>query len=149
MALTYKNDAGFTLLEILLSVAIITILAGISLPVYGAVVNRNQLETSSQQIVMSLRRAQTYARGVNRNSQWGVRMETGQAVLFKGDSYAARDVNFDERVAIPGNMTLSGLSEVVFAKLSAAPSTTGTLTVTLNNNETRRITLNGQGMVEY
>lgn len=140
---------GFSLIEMLLSVAIISMLVGISLPVYVPFQTRNELEITTQTIADMLRRAQTYARGVNGDSQWGVAVQSGDATLFKGTSFATRDTAYDETSAISPATAVSGLGEVVFAKLTATPSTTGTITLTASTNDVRTITINGKGMVSY
>lgn len=141
---------GFTLIEVLLSVAIISLIAGISLPVLGSFNERNNLDIVTQGIVGQLRRAQTYTRGVNGDSQWGVHVQSSDATLFKGTSYVDRDAAFDEITTIPSSITPSGTTDILYSKLEAAPSTAGTITLTnTNNNQSRMITVNAQGMVAY
>ncbi len=145
-----NNQRGFTLLEVLLSVGIITVLAGISIPVYMSFNNRNDLDLAAQSLADSLRRAETYSRGVSNDSQWGVEIQTGAITLFKGAVFSSRDTSYDEVTILPGSFAVSGLNEVVFAKLSAAPSATGNISLTSSNlNETRTVTINAKGMVDY
>lgn len=143
------NDRGFSLIEMLLSVAIIAMLAALSLPLYVSFSNRNDVDVNAESIASMLRRAQTYSRGMNGDSIWGVRIQTGSATLFKGTTYASRDTSYDETTVIPGHIAVSGISDVTFSKLLAVPSTTGSVTLTTNTNETRTVTLNGKGMVAY
>ncbi len=142
------NRRGFTLIEVLLSVTIITMLAGLSLPVYETFVRRNDLDLTAQTLSSSIRRAATYARAVNGDSTWGVHFTTNSSTLFKGASYASRDATFDETTPIPASMSLTG-GEVVFAKLTGAPNITGSVTLTSTTNDTRTISLNAKGMVNY
>lgn len=145
-----KSARGFTLIEVLLSVAIISLITGMSLPILASFNDRNDLDLTAQGIVSQLRRAQTYARGTNGDSQWGVHAQNGGAVLFKGSSYATRDTSYDEPTTISPTVTVTGLSEFLFAKLDGTPSTTGSVTLTnTNTNETRTITINAKGMVSY
>lgn len=144
------RNNGFTLLEVLLSVTILTMLTGISLPILASLNNRNDLDTTTQTIAMQLRRAQSYARGMKQDSSWGVRVQSGSSTLFKGASYAARDAGYDEQTALPSTIVPSGLGETVFSKLSGTPSATGIVTLTLQtNNEVRTVALNAKGMVAY
>ena len=53
-----KKNAGFTLLEVLLSIAIITLIAGIGIPVYLSFQVRNDLDIATAEIVQSARRVQ-------------------------------------------------------------------------------------------
>lgn len=144
------RNNGFTLLEVLLSVTILTMLTGISLPILASLNNRNDLDITTQTIAMQLRRAQSYARGMSQDSAWGVRVQSGSSTLFKGASYATRDTGYDEQTTLPSTIVPSGLGETVFSKLSGTPSATGTVTLTLQtNNEVRTVTLNAKGMVAY
>lgn len=144
-----RDNRGFSLIEVLLSVAIISLLTGISAPVYASFQIRNDLDIAAQSIADMLRRAQTYSRGVNGDSQWGVAIQGGSATLFKGASYAGRDAAYDEVSAIPNSIAVSGLAEVPFTKLDATPTTTGSVTLTTSTNEVRTITINAKGMVTY
>lgn len=144
-----ENKRGFTLVEVLLSISIITVLVGLSLPVYASFHNRNDLDLTAQTIAEALRRGQTYSRGSSGDSQWGVHVSSASAVLFKGTSYASRDVSYDETVIIPASMAPSGLTDVLFSRLSGYPNTTGSITLTSNTTDTRTISINAKGMVSY
>jgi prepilin-type N-terminal cleavage/methylation domain-containing protein len=139
---------GFTLIEVLLSVAIMGLLAGLSIPIYQSFLNRNDLSNNTEAVASSLRRAQTYARASKEDSTWGVKVQSGVITLFKGSSYASRSSGLDETVTLPGNVTASGMDELYFSKLYGVPNTTGTITLT-SNNETKTVTLNAKGLVTY
>lgn len=143
------DDSGFTLVELLLSVTIIGMLTALSLPVYNSFLARNDLDIASEQVAQTLRRAQKYARGMYDDSAWSIEVQSSTVTLFRGTTFASRNTGFDEPITLPSSITASGLSQVQFSKLSAAPNTTGTITLTNNNNETRTITINGKGMVNY
>lgn len=146
----YGEQPGFTLLEVLLSVGIIILLAGLSAPVYMSFSNRNDLDIATQSLAETLRRAETYARGVKADDQWGVAVHSGGITLYKGASYAARDTSYDEDTSVSSALTFGGLSEVVFAKLDAAPSATGDITITQpNTNDSKTVSINAKGMVGY
>lgn len=144
-----SRERGFTLVELLLTVVIIGVIVGVTAPLYNTFLGRNDLDITQQQIVSALRRAQTYARGVNGDSVWSVEVQSAAVTLFKGATFASRDTSFDEVITLPANLTASGLGEVQFAKLSAAPNTTGTITLTTNTGEVKTVVLNAKGMVEY
>lgn len=140
---------GFTLIEMMLSVGILSLLAGLSLPVYQSFQNRNELDITTQSLASALRRAQTYSRGMNGDSQWGVAVQANTITLFKGSSYAARDTAYDESTAIATSTSTSGSTEIMFTKLTGLPATTGSFTLTSINNDSRTVTINAKGMVSY
>jgi len=144
-----KNAAGFTLVEILLSVVIIGMLTALSVPVYESFVRRNDLDLTTQQLASILRRAETYARAVSTDTVWGVEVQSSTITLFQGTSFATRNTAYDETLSIPGSVTMSGLTEVQFAKFTALPNTTGNITLTSTTNDTRTVTVNAKGMVDY
>ena len=143
------NKAGFTLIELLLSIAIIGILVGLSMPVYYSFQSRNDLDISVQGVASSLRRAQTYARSSNGDSALSVEIQSSAATLFKGTNFAGRTTTFDEVTSIPSGVTVSGITEVQFAKLTGLPNTSGTITLTSSTNGTRTITVNAKGVIDY
>ena len=144
-----SREGGFTLIELLLSVTIIGLLTALSLPVYETFARRNDLDLTAQNVASAMRRAQVYARGNNYDSNWGVKFQAGSATLYRGASYATRTAGFDEAITIPGTVAVSGLDDIQFAKLTGVPSATGTLTLTSTTNDSRAITLNAEGMVNY
>lgn len=142
------SQRGFTLLEVILSLAIVAILTGLSLPVYRTLMTKNDLDIATVTVAQSLRRAQTLSTAVDGDTNWGVKVQSGSITLFKGTSYALRDSTFDETFAIPTTITTGGISETIFSKLFGAPQSTGTVTLT-TDNDSSSITLNSKGMVSY
>ncbi|MDQ3076041.1 MAG: type II secretion system GspH family protein [bacterium] len=142
-----KLNSGFTLIEMLLSVSIIGVMALMSVPVYQSFQTRNDLDITATSVAESIRRGQVLAQGMDGDTLWGVRIETGNIVIFKGSSFTLRDSEFDEVFAVPASITPSGISEITFAKLSGLPSVNGTITLTSSANETRNISINQKGMV--
>ncbi|MCR4328493.1 MAG: prepilin-type N-terminal cleavage/methylation domain-containing protein [Patescibacteria group bacterium] len=141
--------AGFTLLEMLLSLSAITLIAGIGVPVYQSFQNRNNLDIAATTVVQNMRRAQVLSHAVDGDTSWGVKAQSGSIVMFKGASYVARDADFDEVFEVPTNMTVSGIGEYVFTKFTGLPASVGTTTLMSVNNETRTITINAKGTIEY
>ena len=140
---------GFTLLELILVVATITVLAAVAIPVYSLLQVKNDLNVAANTTLQTLRRAQILSQAVDGDSSWGVKLQQTDIALFKGTSYSLRDTTFDEIYTLSGNVTPSGVSEVVFSKLLGNPSTTGTLILTSSNNEVQNIALNEKGFLEY
>lgn len=75
----------------MLSIAIITMLFGLSTPIYQSFQVRNDLDIAATTIVQSLRRAQVLSQAVDGETNWGVNVKSGSITIFKGVSYDARD----------------------------------------------------------
>lgn len=144
-----RETAGFTLLEVMLVIATIAVLAAISVPVYSNLQVKNDLDVATNTTLQTLRRAQTLSQAVDGDSTWGIKLQISDITLFKGASYSTRDTNFDESYTLNGNVTPTGVTEVVFSKLLGIPNTTGTLTLTSSNNDVQNITLNSKGFLDY
>lgn len=139
---------GFALLELLLSAAVISALAGLSLPVYRSLLQKNDLDIAANTVAQSLRRSQMLSQAVDGDTAWGVKVQAGSIVVFKGASYAARDTAFDETFSVPTSIGFGGINEIMFAKLTGLPQTTGT--ITLNTaNDSNTITINEKGTISY
>lgn len=146
--MTMKNRNGFTLIELLLALAIIGILAGLSVPVYRIMLSKNDLSIAAVSIAQGMRRAQMHAQAVDGDTGWGIKVATGASTVFQGKTYAARIASYDEITSISPLVLPSGLTEVDFTKFTGTPSATGSLTLT-TPNDTQTITVNVKGVVSY
>ncbi len=142
-------NKGLTLIEILLSLAIIGLIAGFSAPVYQSFMVRNDLDIATGAVAQVLRYAQTQSQAIHGDSPWGVHIGGGNITLFKGTSYASRDTDYDEETSFPSTLSASGLTEIVFTVLTGAPQTTGTLMFTSVNGDTRIIFVTSKGVVVH
>jgi prepilin-type N-terminal cleavage/methylation domain-containing protein len=140
---------GFTLIEVLLVIAVITIIAGLTLPISQLYQNKNDLQVATQITVQSLRRAQILSQSQEYDDTWGVNIASGTISIFRGASYAGRTDGFDEDFTISTGITPSGVSEVVYAKLTGLPGTTGTITLTAGNGDASNVVVNAKGMISY
>lgn len=142
---------GFTLIELLLSMAVVGILTAISIPVLSRVQTKNDLDTATQSLVSSLRRASILTQSVDGDTSWGVKVQSGSITLFKGASFAARDTTYDEVYSVPTTLSASGISEIVMSKFTGYPTNSGSavLTNTALPSESATVTVNGRGMVSY
>lgn len=121
---------GFTLVEIIVVLAIVTTLAAIGLTVgidsYQRFLFRSDLHTAAS----LLQKARSSAINNIGETSHGVYFDNAgrDFVLFRGLSYATRNVSFDLPVEKSKTVTLTGPSEVVFSPLSGT-TTGGTLTL--------------------
>ena len=141
---------GFTLIEVLVSIGILAVLAGLTVPILASLPTRASLDTSAEGLVSFLRRAQARSVAGWDDGGWGVVFFADHYTLFQGASYAARDPLQDELVTLPPTVQLvSGLgSEVTFARAEGLSSVEGTLTLTDQYGGVRTITLNSAGRID-
>ena len=137
------------MLEVMLSIALIAVLAGISIPVYRSFQTRNDADIAANVAVSSLRRAQALASAVDGDISWGVYAQSGSITLFKGTDYALRDTAYDETFAIPDNISVLGLTEIVFSKFTGIPESVGVLRFVSVDNDARNIDINAKGTISY
>lgn len=137
---------GFTILEILIVLGIVSILISLSASPGLDFYRSQQIESKSREIVQNLRRSQMKAMSSESDSSFGIYFTTNSYTLFKGDNYALRQSGFDEVFEIPSIITLSGLSEIVFSKLEGEPNVTGDIILT-SNSQTRTININELGRI--
>jgi prepilin-type N-terminal cleavage/methylation domain-containing protein len=137
---------GFTLLEILLVIAMITIIVGIFSPVFTRLFYRNTLDLAAEDIKTDLYRAKTLARSSENNSNWGVYLTNSSSIIFSGSSYAARNTVFDEIQGLKGELIISGLNEIVFQKNNGQTLNSGTINLTLKG-DTKNIIINPYGLI--
>ncbi len=145
----YSTRKGFTLPEVLLSITLLSIIGGMTIPMYRTFMVRNDLDISTMTIAQNLRRAQALSESGDGDTTWGVRVGVGSILIYKGASYISRDSSFDENTSIPTTIIPTGINEVVFSKMTGMPNATGTFILTSQNNETRTVTINEKGMVDY
>lgn len=139
---------SFTLIEIIIALGILGLLVSLTLPMGMNFYRIQQLESSSQEIMQTLRLAQQKAVFQERDSSFGVYFSPSAYILFQGASYGSRNTEYDESFNLPSVLSLSGLPEVVFSKMEGKPSSAGNIVLTsasgirtININELGRVNL--------
>lgn len=144
-----RKQSGFTLLEMLLSVSLIIFIAGIGIPIYQSFQVRNDLDIAVVTLAHSLRRAKLLSQATEYPEKSGIHVQSGNIVLFFGNSYATRDTGKDISLPISPTIVFSGMTEIVFSRMTGFPESTGTMTLTSIQQQSHTITINEKGMVEY
>jgi type II secretory pathway pseudopilin PulG len=144
---------GFTLIEALLIIGILFILFFVAFPNFRFFQKESDLKDSSEEIINTLRLAQSKTLASEGASRWGVYFETStlphQYILFKGESFANRDVLADEIHKLPNSIEiyeidLWGGKEVVFEKVTGYASSTsqvGKVSIRLKSDPTKNETI--------
>ena len=136
---------GITLIEILLVILPIIFLALLIFPIGISFYKNQQLQAHTQGILQTLRRAQLKAMGAEQDSTFGVYITNGNYILFKGNSYASRDAQYDEIFDLPQIIIVQDApKEIIFSKFEGKPNIATDITM-MSNGESERININGLG----
>lgn len=143
---------GFTLIELILVIAIISALAVLSVPVLGNFSGRTQIDSTTNEIVSALRFAEQKAMAVENDSQFGVYFDdaNNKFYLFRGTSYTDFPSERIEYVYSDSiTVTQSFVdNDVDFNKLYGTTSDTGNITVTNNIGGSRTVNVSALGKIE-
>lgn len=146
-----RPQRSFTLVEILVIVGIVIILMGITIISYRFFLRETDLTQSTEQIINILRLAQNKTLASEGASQYGVYFDQATLTLFKGASYATRDVSFDQIKELPKAIEIydidlaGGENEVVFNRIIGDTSQAGNITLRLISDPTKAVTIYVEG----
>ena len=138
---------GFSLVELILVIALFTIIALFAYPMSLALFNTQILEESRNGVEVALRNAYTRSITEKNDTSHGVKILENSLVLFEGNSYDTREVSKDHVVALPETLIHAGFDEIIFEQFSGRPSATGTLRLQYAGEETL-IYINEIGVIE-
>lgn len=143
-----EKSRGFTLVEILLVLAIITLVAGSGFFVLSNLVATDVRDATAELIIQGMRRAQFSAAHMRNDDAWGVFVASTSATVFRGNDAGARDIAYDESFVFPDTVTVGGISHVVFGKGTGVPVATATISITFRD-ESRFVVVNEAGAISY
>jgi prepilin-type N-terminal cleavage/methylation domain-containing protein len=136
---------GFTLLEFLVVIAIFLVVLAGSVPFVTGFYVTQKLEEAAADIMFTMRRAQSQSIAGLGDSQFGVRLESSEYILFQGSSYATRDSSQSEVFALPSGVVTTNFNEVVFSKTFGTSTQNASLTVSFNSlSKTIQLTTDGR-----
>ncbi len=145
---------GFTLIEILIVLAIVGVIAGIGVARLSAFRDRASLTDFSSNVVGLFAEARARTLSSEGDSVYGVHVEASRAALFKGSTFvdgSADQITLSAPVGISiSPISLSGgVSDVVFSRLTGEASAYGTFTVRVTNDASASttITITATGVV--
>lgn len=149
------SRSGFTLVEVLLVIAIMAVTAQFSMSVYRSSVGGSALSASAEELIQNITRAREFAVSGYLNSNWGVYFDNVNQphsyTVFKGANYAARDTGYDENYQLEAGVSFDALdiggSEVVFVRPDGTTSQTGTITLQNLEGKTASAQINALGRI--
>ncbi|QQS15464.1 MAG: prepilin-type N-terminal cleavage/methylation domain-containing protein [Candidatus Moraniibacteriota bacterium] len=142
-----SSSQGFTIIELLLVVAIFFAVAGFAPAFYNRFFLQDAVVEAADRIAGSLRNAQGFSLAGKGSLPWGVALNGNAVVLFQGNSFATRNTALDRQIALPSSVSISGLSETVFARVSGMPTAPLTISLTASGGVSRSVLMNSLGVV--
>jgi prepilin-type N-terminal cleavage/methylation domain-containing protein len=157
-----KTQAGFTLFETILVVAILSFLFALTTISFYAILKRDELAATTQELVSTLKDAQIRTlSGItvdNQNStNFGVYFQNQKYTLFEGSTFIANNPNNNSAIDLPPSIVLAQInlpqSEIVFEKITGAvkdfDATKNKLIIkNISNNQTKTIFINKFGVID-
>lgn len=141
-----QSRGGFTLIEIMVTLVIGLILFSIGAVISVNFIRNREIDLATETLVSYLRAAEQRALASEGNTNHGVSVADNKLTFFRGTSFAARQVAYDTIFPYQSYLVFSGITEVVFAKQTGAPSVTGTMTVN-NGIRSETITIYSTGAI--
>ena len=150
----YTHKTGFSLLQLVIAVAIVTALSVIIFSSTGTAKTNQLLKNETEGVVAVIKEAQEKTLSGEGDSQYGVHIQSDKVVLFTGSSYSSsassnRAFTLDSTVTITSISLAGGGSDIVFSQLSGETSQYGTFVIknisTTNGQKT--ITVSKLGLV--
>ncbi len=143
-----KKVSAFTLLEVILVVAILALLVSAGLSIGIRSFSQQQLTANRDLVVNMLYQAQAYARAGVNDTNWGIRIQpNNQLYLFSGNTFATRDVSEDVIFNLSDTIVASGTTEIVFNRVSGFPVSTAAISIA-DGGETLPININSIGTID-
>ncbi len=141
-----------TAVEIMVVIAVLGVLLMIVIPQFSNIRENQVLKSTVADVLSSIDKARAETLSSLNSSQYGVYFQSDKIVIFKGTSYSALDTTNNEITSItaPANISnislLNSGSNVYFNRLTGAPNTTGTVTIS-STHYSKIVTIYATGVV--
>lgn len=134
-----SNQKGFTFIEVLVAIAVIFILTGITVNSVGKAKEKKQIEAIADEIVSRLDQAHGNSVAGKNGSNYGVKFNSGSYVYFPGTTYISTNSNNEQTNIDPSfvlSNTIPGSDDyIVFSRITGDVGYTATVTVShINGN---------------
>lgn len=138
----HSGQKGFSLLEVVIAMAIFLLLLGATLAVLASFRSRGEIDRASSGTVSLLRLARERTVAGQNNIQWGVHVRSGALDLFSGAAFTSAVETFTFPRGVTATAALSGGGfDVVFKRIDGTTATNGTITLATSLGETRTVTI--------
>lgn len=145
----FKNARAFSLVEMMLVLSMILAVGALTTPVAVELFNKQENQSAAEEIVTTLKKAQTFALLRKADSDFGVKFNNDNLALFQG-SYIQGDINNQVSSLYRNSVELEPAfqnDEIVFTK-GTGHTSARTITVKLNKF-IKKIYICDNGLVDY
>lgn len=131
-----RGSDGFTIVEILVVVAVMVVLVGAALSVFPEFIETYRLRSGTQKVITALRDARMYTLSSKEDRQYGLHFSTSTVTIFNGDSYSSSDpenkvISLPEGVKISTTTTSDGGDSILFEQFFGKAEVYGTSTLSI------------------
>lgn len=141
------DKEGISLVELLLTVAIIGILSGATIPLGIKFNQKSQFRNTRDSLVSYLNTAKSFAISGRYNNNWGVYVTDTQIILFNGSDFSSRDTTLDQDYNIPASVSITS-AEIIFSK-ETGDATEEVVDIYGAEESTTRISISAEGNITY
>lgn len=146
-----KNSVtGFTLAELLISIAILVLLVGLSVKSFANFSHVKGLNVSATVLAEALRDARSRTLASVDASQYGVKIDADRFTLFKGSVFSSSTPENQTVVFVGSVMASTSINTVLFSRVTGSSSASGTIDLYLPQafgGEIKEITVQTTGLV--
>lgn len=145
------RNKGLTLVEMIVAVAIVSLLSVFFLFSYTSNRRQTELDNNSSQIVSILSNAKQKTIASENSSSWGVHFEESNYTLFQGNDYITginkTTYNLTRGITLVHNFSLG--SDIIFTKITGYPNQTGSITLYLSGTSKQKtVCINSIGTIQ-
>lgn len=137
------HKKGFTIVELILVITLITMLFAISTPFFVGLNNRNDVNLTYNYLESSIRRSNQLAKSQYMNQNWGLYIDNinNKLIIYKGDDYLSRDISQDEEILVPDGISFQTDQDINFEQLSGDLSTSNIIITISKNGYTKDLNI--------
>ena len=151
----FQDNKGFSLIEILISISIIILIIAIATISYRSFEKETELEVVAQNILVTLKLAQTQTLASEDASQYGVHFEIDKYILFKGNTYQSTAADnkiyqLPSRLEIFDIDLIGGATSTVFQRINGTTEQNGAVSLRIISQPAKleTIIIHSSGQIE-
>lgn len=138
-----KRSVGFTLIELIISIAILGLIFGFSAPSLINFSNSVKIDSAAEELASIIRKAQEKSINAEKNLAWGVNFSEASIYVLYNQAGDRERYELDNKIELTKTA-----DNLIFEKLSGRTSSNFEITLTLDNKN-YKIYINSEGMINY